>query len=458
MILKAQWGLFSLLLFVAATPRLVRAQTSIPNLFNPLSASSPGVHLYGVSVFSGYYKGSAPFAVPIAVQTPSDPSYDVAVGATASFGWNRSGERSGLSVNYSTSYFGSVRHSEYNTFGHSFSASTYKQLHKWTLTFTASAGLSNYEQSIFNPSALTTVASIPTTFDDLASAILGGSFTNSQLASILTATPPLQSPEQAFLYGSRFLSTSLGTGLSYSISKRSSIQIGINASRSQTLQSSAPSSVNGPILAPHSNTGGGINLGWSYSLNPRTTISTSLGASRSFSTIESGYGTSANVSASRTMSRRLFLQGSVGAGTLLYVRHTFPIPGTVQYIGSASAGFKTFAQTFLVSYNRTLGDSYGAGSGSTSGVTGSWHWKHPGSAWSVFSNFGYQRLANQTLHNPTSWQGGAGAARGLGSHTFMSVQYIYLRYLYRALSNPDGIGLSQNGVSLALTWSPSTYR
>src|SRR5215813_4500862 len=96
--LKALSGTLLLLLISSAARQTLRAQTSIPSLFNPISASSQGVHLYGISVFSGYYTGSGPLLLPVAVQTPLNSGSDVAVGASASFGWNRSGERSGVAV------------------------------------------------------------------------------------------------------------------------------------------------------------------------------------------------------------------------------------------------------------------------------------------------------------------------------------------------------------------------
>jgi len=453
---KTETGLSRLSLFVVLAPAILCAQTTIPNQFNPLSASSPGFHLYGVSVFSGYYTQGVPFgvSVPVAVQ-PIDASYDVSVGASATFGWNRSGERSTVSITYSPSYFGSFRHSQYDTLGHSFSAVANRRLTtNWSVSASAAGTLSNLEQSFFAPTALSTVTAIPSTFDDLAAAILAGNFTNSQLASILTATPASQSPAQASLYGSRILNMAFGSTLSYTKSQRSSFQIGVAGARYQSLNAPANSNVNNNYLLPHS-TSGSISLGWSYSMTPRTNFSASVLSSRSFSNLQDGYGTSMNFAVGRTMSRRWFLQGGIGAGMLLYARHTFPAPHAAQYLATGRVGFKTFAHTFLVAYNRTLGDPYAAGSGSTSGLVGSWTWKPPGSGWSVFSSGAYQRLSNPGLQNPSNWQGSAGVARALNAHMFMSAQYGYFKYPYALFS---GSGLSQQGVSMALTWSPSAYR
>src|SRR5690349_1156453 len=108
------------LLIAGVVSKNLCGQTSISNQFNPLSSSAQGVHLYGVSVFSGYYSAGVPYGVglPITISPGAEPSFDVSLGAVAAFGWNRSGEKSSFSARYSPTYFGSIRHSEYNTLNH----------------------------------------------------------------------------------------------------------------------------------------------------------------------------------------------------------------------------------------------------------------------------------------------------------------------------------------------------
>jgi hypothetical protein len=150
------------------------------------------------------------------------------------------------------------------------------------------------------------------------------------------------------------------------------------------------------------------------------------------------------------------MQASVGAGKFNYSYQAYSAPSSLQYLGSASLGYKTRSHTFLGSYNRSLGDTYGLGSGSTSGATVAWNWRHPGSTWSVFSGFGYQGLANSTFHSPESLQGNAGLAKALSRQISMSLSYGYLRYP-ASITSAVGDSSGNAGV-LSIYWSPSAYR
>jgi hypothetical protein len=447
------------LLMAATTPAVIHAQTTFANFLNPLNASSPGVHFYGVSVFSSYYTGGgAPYGLPVTIAAPlgGSPTYDVVTGATASFGWNKSGEKWHASASYTPSYVRSVYRSDNNVFGHSFSADIGRRLkltRKWSMGLSATATLSEFPQFFFTPGSLDFAASLPSTFDAFSAAVLNGVYTNPQLASLLTSTPAPASPEQTFLYGNRVLNTSAGAGFTYTISQRSSLQIGISATRWQSLRHFVP--VNGDasrLYIPRS-IDGSVNLSWSYSLTPRTSLTASVVSGRTFSRVQDGYSTSAQFSIGRIMSRHWFAQGGVGAGMLLFNRHSFLLPRTVQYIGNGAIGFKTYAHTLFVSYNRSLGDAYGAGSGATSSLNATWGWRRPASNWSFFSTAGWQRLENRSLNNATSWLAAAGLARSLGAQMRMSAQYSYFRFPF-AIVTSSGL---QEGVSVALSWSPSGH-
>src|SRR5690242_7879462 len=152
-----------LVILLVGTMANLCGQTSIFRQFNPISTSSQGVHLYGISVFSGYYSGGLPYGTGVAVNiAPSaNPSYDVAVGSVATFGWNRSGERSGISVTYSPSFFGSIRRSESNTLNHSFSLAWNRKLtSKWSVGASAAGATANFEQMLFAPTTFSTITSM----------------------------------------------------------------------------------------------------------------------------------------------------------------------------------------------------------------------------------------------------------------------------------------------------------
>ncbi len=450
----------ALLVTALALPAAVRAQTTFANFLNPLSASSPGAHLYGVSVFSSYYTGGTPYGLPGSITLPvgPNPTYDVVVGATASFGWNKSGEggKWNVSVNYTPSYVRSVRQSDYNLFTHAGSVSAGRRFtltRKWSLGVYTSATVSEFPQFFFTPGTLDLAASIPVNFDDFAAAVLSGTYTNSQLASILTSTSAPASPvspAQTFLYGSRILNNSAGGALSYSVSNRSSLQISFNATRSQSLQNSSTPGDSSRYFIPQS-LGASAGLIWSYSLTPRTQVNATATASRTFSRLQDGYATSAQFGISRVMSRHWFAKGGIGAGMLLFNRDAFTAPSTAQYLANGSIGYKTYAHSVFVSYSRSLGDPYGAGSGTISNVSATWDWRRPGSAWVFFSTGGWQRLGNSSLNNATSWLAAAGLARALGTHMRMSAQYSYFRFPFATVTSS---GLTQDGLSVALSWSP----
>ena len=315
------------------------------------------------------------------------------------------------------------------------------------------------QQRFFTPTVYGAVVSVPASYEDFLAAIQDGKYTNAQLASILTGAPVVESAAQAFVYGSRVLSATLGTSVTFAPTGRTSFHAGISGSRLQRLKtlgdSTQTTGASPSFLMPQS-TAATATLGWSYSLTPRTHIGAEVSSTRTFSRLQVGYASLANISIARTMSRRWSVQANVGAGTFAYARQAFPAPHTVQYLGALGIGYRTRSHALLASYSRSLGDAYGFGSGSTSGATGAWNWRRPGSTWSVSSSFGYQKLDNLTFRSLVSWQGNIGLGKALTNHTSMSLQYGYLRFPLSATL--FGNDVSGSGVTLSFAWSPSVYR
>lgn len=444
-------------------PAILYGQTTALGVFNPIDPTSKGLHLYGVSVFSEYFTGNVPFGAGTGIPTPNvygATGPDRVVGAVATFGFNRSTEDSSFSVTYSPSFFWQGNRSQFNWFDPNFSLGWRKKL-SGTLAWRVSAAavVSDLQQLLASPTVAASIVSTPTTYDDLTGAILAGKYTDPQLASLLTGAAILQSPAQTFLYGNRILSATLTTGLTWTPTQRTSFQFDIAASRSQSVQdlgTSGPTPTTTNTFRVPQTMSGGVSLGWSYSLSPRTQIGATVFSSPSFSRLETGYSNSASVFIGRTLSRRWFVRASVGSGFTIYTRETIAVPHGAQYLGSANLGFKARAHTFMLNYNRTLADSYGLGSGSTSGATGAWSWRRPASRWSVSSSFGYQKLANLTFHSPQSWQASAGLGRSLSNQISMNLQYGYLK-LPASVTSAGG-DFTENGVTLSLNWSPSGYR
>ena len=446
---------------VLAAPAAIWGQTTAASFLNPLSPEG-GIHLTGVSVYSGYFSSGGVGGFEMAVQNPFLTGPSAMIGVAASFGGSKSTEKSTFTWGYSPSYFnsfyGNNQFSNNGSMNHSGSLSWSRKFgSKWSLSVSLNGLLANLQQLYFNPSVLSSVASMPTTFDDLAAAMLARKYTDVQLASLLTGAPLQASVQQGYLYGDRMLGAGASVGLSWAPSERTSISATVTGSRYQHLNGNTDSTSGSAAdyFVPQMTTAG-IGISWSYSLSPRTQISASANSTRTFSSLQRGYTSNANVGFGRTMSRRWFMQLTAGAGRFNYSEQTYKAPSSVQYLYAASLGFKTNTQTFLASYSRSLGDAYGLGSGSTSSAIGTWNWRIPGRTWTMMASGGFQQLDNPIFQNTRSWQAGAGFARSLGPHFGISAQYVYFE---RPLSlNTAGVENSQNGVTVALNWSPLRYQ
>ena len=80
-----------------------------------------------------------------------------------------------------------------------------------------------------------------------------------------------------------------------------------------------------------------------------------------------------------------------------------------------------------------------------------------GSSWSLTASGGYQELNNATFRNTRSWRVQGGIAKMIGHHMSISGQYIYFQYPANLVlvSSAD---YAQNGVTVSLSWMPSTYQ
>jgi hypothetical protein len=339
----------------------------------------------------------------------------------------------------------------------SFSLNWHRKLgQKWSVDTGVTALVSDLQQTYFSANAFGQAASLPTTFDGLAAAMLSGAFTDSQLASALTGASARVMPEQTYLYGDRFLSATVRAGISYAPNGRSSFHAGVFATRVQHLDSGQTAGGGAPSVIPQT-TSGGASLGWAYALSPRTHIGLDASTTRTFSRVQDSYASTAAFSIGRTISEHWFVQGRAGGGMTTYQRQTVAAPSNIPYTVGGSIGYKVHAHTLIASFDRSLADSYGLGSTSTDSAMAGWAWKAPGSLWSLSSNFGYQRLNGGLVLRKESWRATGGIARVLNRHVFMSLQYAYFT-APAYLSASANLTEPENAVILGLSWSPSSYR
>jgi hypothetical protein len=430
---------------------------------NTSTSNRPGAafRLEGVSVYGGYYTTGTPVGFEIPTQSPFlGPT--AMVGTTVTLGGSRSREKSDITWSYSPSYFTTVYSSQnerrHGSLNHRFGMNWRRKLgNKWTVSSSANGFLASLEQLYFAPGTLSSVAAFPTSFDNLAAAMLAGKFTDAQLAALLTGSNLQASPEQAFPYGNRLLNASANLGLAWAPSGRTTISTTLTGTRTQHVSGAG---VTGPnvgrgSLLPQMTTAAGT-IAWTYSLSPRTQVSVQATSNRTFSKVQQGYASSTQLSVGRTLSRRWFAQLRGGAGAITYSRQLYGKPKTMQHLYGGSLGFKTTSHTFLAAYDRSLGDVYGFGSGATGTGTGAWNWRRLGSGWSMSASASYQQLDNSTFSNTTSWRTSAALSRSFGRQVSMNCQYVYFQ-LPMDISTP-GMEREQSGVIVSLSWAPRRYQ
>ena len=419
---------------------------------NPLGSDQGGIRLKSMSAFMTYYSvapeayGGGSSGIPL--------MSDAGVGGSATLVYTRFRERSKLSIVYTPSYVERLRYSTGNTPNHTLSLNWRRNLTaRWTYTISASAVDTSLSDALFAPTRFANVVAAPATFEDLASAMVAGKFTNNELAAILTGAPILESPERMLFYGERVLSASIMTGLSYSRSSRLTYYVNGVANRSQNLKDPNTSATIQPTYLASRTTTGSVTLGVGYSLSPRTRVGVDVSSSRTFSNLQDAYTSTSNLSLGRTMGMNWFLQIHGGIGFIDPIRQYSPLPTGPQYQAGGRIGYKTRAHTFIAAVDRSISDSYGLGAGASLTVTGAWNWRRPGSPWSMSSNFGQQRLLGTKFGPIDSWFATAGFARRLGVHTAMFTQYAYLSNT-RLVGGPDWQG-NLHTVRVSVVWSPN---
>jgi hypothetical protein len=421
------------------------------------SAPSPqqrsGLQLLNVSGYAAYYSNGLPTTGGF--QTGAvNLGADLAEGGSAVIGWSKLTDRSTFAMTYSPSYTGRVRYSSLNALNHAFSLYTASKIApRWNFSFSVRGDLSSLEQILFSPTTLSSAASTPASFENLAAALTGAKYTNPQLAAVLTSAPVVESPLATLLYGQRMFTSGAQSALSYSASPRLSLTFTAGGSRTQHVSESTPGAESRLLVAD--TTSGTAGVAISYSLSPLTQLGASVSTARISSAFYGLYTTTSLASLGHTFGRRWFLQVHGGVGFTNPFQQTFSFEsGKPHPSGGGSLGFKTLSTTLLGSYDRAVSDSYGLGAASTSSATVAWRWARPDRAWSLESSLTWQELRGNAMANTSGWQMTVGAGRKLGAHLALLTQYTYLDYsggLPTALSS-----LSQSAVRVSVVWNPQS--
>ena len=420
----------------------------IPDQMNPLNANGP--HLYEVAIFSGYESSANPFGQ--VTSSAGALGADITYGASASVGWAHHRDRTNFSIRYSGTYSGLVRYSDANGYSQTLSLGMNRQLApKWTFGLSLTGQDSTLAEVINQPTALSVASQLPADFNDFAAAFGLGSYSTAAAASAILGAPVVQPPTRSLLLGNKVLSYTGSTSLSYSYSPHLSFHASGSGSGGE---SRSPSLDGVPATNYVLPLGYSLDAGasWNYALSPRTTVGASLDVDRQQNKFQTGYTSTASLSAGRKMGMHWFATIRAGATYSEITQQTTGSALPIQAVGGASLGVKTGSNTFAASYDRSASDQYGSFIGTSSNYSATWNWSHPGSRTTLFANYGKQQVANTGFESFSGWQASAGFFQRLTGTTGMTGQYVYFKTGGEYLG--EFSNFSVQSVRLTLAWYP----
>jgi hypothetical protein len=333
-----------------------------------------GLRLEGLSFSQTYlFQG-----VPSGVTTFDDVflGSGTRVTGAAKIKWTRIRPRSFLLVQALPSYGSLLGDTKARTWDEAFSFSYSRVLaSRWTMNWSGAAQVMNFDEALFAESTLTQIASSPINFENLTGAIFQGKSSDPELNSIAQDALHPDRGLQGFLLGRRTANGSVNGRLTYTYSPRLSLSVVAGSALTRHLKdSSDPAGAFYPKLNSMA-----VGMNATYALSPRTQVGASANATHSEVASETLTTDSLSTFINRMMSRRWFVQASLGLGSETY--------GHQRHLDnrySAGLGFKTFSHTALVVFDRGFDDPYGvtlAALEHTRTLTGSWHFDRPGSSW-----------------------------------------------------------------------------
>lgn len=432
------------------------AQSPLIQPSTPAATNQNGWHLYNASASFGY----STLAMPVAYL----PTYslqqlrgDFDGLASASFGYNFTGQKGNFSLLYSPSVVGRVRYSNLSSYNQSLNMrGAVHVAPRWDLSVDLSGNDSTLDQLLFSPAILSPATNPVTALGDLVQASRVSQYTNDQLASILTGTPYVLTPSRSILYGTRFFTSTLTTGLDYRHTPRLSFHFSVGATRSQTRNST---DVQGQLnfLIPRT-TSEQATFRVDYSLSPRTRIGVQAGSSHVDSSLGRYLVSTTSLLLERKLSPNWSANISAGPGYISVLRvdprYTTGQPAGLGYIAQANTTYTRGEHALTASYNRSVSDTYGFQSQSSHTVAGTWQWSRPGRSWSLYASGGLQKIVGGVIGDIQTAYANGGIIRSLTPQLSMNCTYGYVN---RQMANVgDLVQQSLNGSSVRVTlmWTP----
>ena len=446
---------FALLVCLILSPAAI-AQVTQPLPAPPESPAQQGtsLRLESLSLFTGYYSSGFDVANSQTIN-PNALSPDVMIGSSATIKWDRPTERSDVFMAYSAEYTGHLRYSDWQNLNHSFNLNVSRTLGRWDFHFSAAAALTTLENMLFEQNALANVASVKSSFDDLTAGIMRGTFQNRALAPVLSGVQAVASPT-LLLYGARALTTAAQVAVTNHLSSRSSISVSVGGNRNEGLPLSNAVVAAGATPGLLSATTANVAVSMSHSLSPRTEVTVSFGTNRTVSRLQDAYFNSGNLAITHTLNEHWFAGVHGGGGNIVPVKQLQVSQTSLPYIAGGSLGYKTFAHTFLVAFDRTFVDSYGFGAGAMLTSNAAWNWTRAGGAWRLRASVSQQRIVNSAYATIDTWQATIGLRRLLSPHAALTAEYGYMRYSGVPPTTPSLLAetASPSAVRLVVSWAP----
>lgn len=409
---------------------------------------APAFHIQNATAFVQYYS-TAPETFLRALPQRNTG----AAGAGATVAYTKFNERSGLTMSYSPSFIAGFRSLQGNSSNHYFSLTGRTGLtSRLRFNYSASGSLSSTSDYLFTPTQLAKLASASATPGELASAVVTGSSTNNEVGTVLAEAPGAGTPVGLGVYGDRMWTASVVSGVRYAYTPRLAFYMNLGATRNEHLSRTGAPGSRETYLLPYTMTGFG-RAGLAYLLSPRTRLGVDLQSDRSFSKVQDAYGSAASLSLARVMGPSWFVNLHGGVGMINVVRSSRPLKGGLQPTGGGGVGYRTFANTFFVSVERSSGDAYALGTSASLMANAAWSWNRPGNPWLVTCDLSNERLSGGGYPPFNARRALAGVGRRLGGHFSLLLQYAYLSTSER-VEQAYGTRLNLHTGRLSFVWEP----
>jgi hypothetical protein len=437
-----------------AAPAL--AQREIPN---------EGLRLQSVSLGTGYSDVELP-PLTLGGSLPRNALDEDLISVVGiGLGWTRTTSATSVVFGLSGTYTNRIRYSEISAAGGALILGVSRSLTgRVKVSASGSTGLSNSDQAMFTPSPNEQLSTAQGTFENLSRSVALPRSRHPNPSQAALFVPIAESSLIASeAYGNRILTNSATAGISYSISRRSSIYFDSGYSSAQSV---ASSNEPGTIVTFPTTRAQVFSAGSALTLTRRTELSGSIVRARSTGVFEHET-TSATVSFGWS-GRRWF--GQAGAGVALTPTPALDaslLPVTPETEGLEPLlpsrtplptyhfrmGYKTATQTFLAGHTRAPNDSQGFGSltGPTLGADALWSWHPRRRTWETNASFTLFRTPGNFVHIYT-WFVSARLTRPLTRQIRISAEYLFDRHGSKAF---EGFHMVRQGFMFNLSWVPN---